>query len=347
MTNEKLTELLATASAAIVECDDLATLQNLKIKYLGKKSFLASLLATMPSLESDAKAVLGRDTNVFKNQITKLIAAKVQFFNEQQTLQTLKTEAIDITLPAAPRNQIANKHPLTLVMTEISNIFQQLGYQIVSGTEVDSDEYNFERLNLAKDHPARDMQDSFYLAANFLLRTHCTNVLAHYLADYQADTLKSLAVISMGNVYRRDEDDATHSHQFLQVDGFCIAPNISFANLKWTLNYLMKRLFGDNVVIRLRPSYFPFTEPSVEVDVTCTKCHGSGCNICKQTGWLEILGAGIINSQVFIENNLPPTLQGFAFGIGIERIAMLKYGIDDIRSFYTNDYRFLKQFNNF
>ncbi|WP_339024084.1 phenylalanine--tRNA ligase subunit alpha [Spiroplasma endosymbiont of Agriotes lineatus] len=345
MTEQQLHELLVQAKKEVNECQDLELLQTLKIKYLGKKSQLDSLLRTMRNLKNEEIIALGMIVNVFKKEIISLLENQETLLKQENLSLELKSEAIDVSLPVNSF-LIANRHPLNLIICEISEIFKQLGYEIVQGREVDTDEYNFERLNLAKNHPAREMQDSFYLDNNYLLRTHCTNVTARYLEKYK-DASLPLAIVSTGNVYRRDEDDATHSHQFMQIDGFLVAPNISFANLKWTLNYLIKWLFKEESKMRLRPSYFPFTEPSVEVDVSCTKCDGVGCNICKHTGWLEILGAGMISPNVFVKNNLASSLKGFAFGIGIERIAMLKYGIEDIRHFYNNDYRFLKQFKNF
>ncbi|WP_342223741.1 phenylalanine--tRNA ligase subunit alpha [Spiroplasma endosymbiont of Asaphidion curtum] len=345
MTEQQLQELLVQAKKEVNECQDLDLLQTLKIKYLGKKSQLDSLLGTMRNLKNEERIALGIIVNVFKKEIISLLETQETLLKQENLSLELKLETIDVSLPVNSF-LIANRHPLNLIICEISEIFQQLGYEIVQGQEVDTDEYNFERLNLAKNHPAQEMQDSFYLDSNYLLRTHCTNVTARYLEKYKDSSLP-LAIVSTGNVYRRDDDDATHSHQFMQIDGFLVAPNISFTNLKWTLNYLIKRLFKEESKMRLRPSYFPFTEPSVEVDVSCTKCAGVGCNICKHTGWLEILGAGMISPNVFIKNNLAASLQGFAFGIGIERIAMLKYGIEDIRHFYNNDYRFLKQFKNF
>lgn len=340
-----LEELIKKVEKELDICENLKDLSALRNKYLGKNSQLINSLQQLRNLSVEERKIQGSKINKYRIILEKIFFEKKEILENEILEQELNSEKIDITLPVN-NFRIANYHPLNLVISEITTIFQSLGYQIVFGTEIDSDEYNFTKLNLEKGHPARDMQDSFYLDSDYLLRTHCTNVTAHMLSEYK-DLTKPLAVISLGNVYRRDDDDATHSHQFMQVDGFLVFKDINFANLKWTLNYLIKKIFNDNSKMRLRPSYFPFTEPSVEVDVSCSKCQLIGCYLCKYTGWIEVLGAGMISPNVFIKNNLSSKLQGFAFGIGIERIAMLKYGIDDIRLFYNNDYRFLKQFNNF
>lgn len=343
--SEKLAQILENAKIEIDNSKNLVELVQVQGRFTGKKSYLTEVLKAMKDLDEQSRKKLGKLANETKQTIINLIEEK-QLILEQENITTLlKQEAINITLPGY--NLVhANHHPLMIIANEISQIFQELGYDIVFGKEVESDEFNFQRLNIPKNHPARDMQDTFYISENSLLRTHCTNMTAHTLSNLK-DPLAPIAVVSVGNVYRRDDDDATHSHQFMQVDGFLVAKDVSFANLKWTLQYFCQRMFGENSEIRMRPSFFPFTEPSVEVDVTCVRCTGKGCNICKQTGWIEILGAGMLNPKVFEACNIKEPLQGFAFGLGIERVAMIKYGIYDIRQFYTNDLRFLQQFNLF
>ncbi|WP_368487091.1 phenylalanine--tRNA ligase subunit alpha [Spiroplasma sp. DGKH1] len=342
---KELQQLITTAIKEINSASSLEELNNLQIKYLGKKSTINDLLRGLKDLKHEERVALGALANKAKSELTTLWQTKKQALELVYLNNKLENEKIDLTLREY-QLKFANKHPLNIIIDEISQIFQELGYDTVFGPEVESDEYNFQRLNLPVSHPARDMQDTFYISDSMLLRTHCTNVTARAISGMTSDD-QVLAVISAGNTCRRDDDDATHSHQFMQIDGFLVAPNVSFANLKWTLQYFCQRMFGDKTQIRMRPSYFPFTEPSVEVDVTCIRCGGAGCSLCKFTGWIEILGAGMINPLVFEACGQSKDLTGFAFGIGIERIAMLKYGVDDIRRFYTNDLRFLDQFKGF
>ncbi|MBH4862640.1 phenylalanine--tRNA ligase subunit alpha, partial [Staphylococcus aureus] len=254
----------------------------------------------------------------------------------------LAEETIDVSLPGR-HIEIGSKHPLTRTIEEIEDLFLGLGYEIVNGYEVEQDHYNFEMLNLPKSHPARDMQDSFYITDEILLRTHTSPVQARTMESRHGQG--PVKIICPGKVYRRDSDDATHSHQFTQIEGLVVDKNVKMSDLKGTLELLAKKLFGADREIRLRPSYFPFTEPSVEVDVSCFKCKGKGCNVCKHTGWIEILGAGMVHPNVLEMAGFDSSeYSGFAFGMGPDRIAMLKYGIEDIRHFYTNDVRFLDQF---
>ena len=249
---------------------------------------------------------------------------------------------IDVTLPGR-HIEMGSKHPLTRTVEEIEDLFLGLGYEIVDGYEVEQDYYNFEALNLPKSHPARDMQDSFYITEETLMRTHTSPVQARTMEKCNGQG--PVKIICPGKVYRRDSDDATHSHQFMQIEGLVVDKSIKMSGLKGTLELVAKRLFGAEREIRLRPSYFPFTKPSVEVDVSCFKCKGQGCNVCKHTGWIEILGAGMVHPNVLEMAGLDSKeYSGFAFGVGADRIAMLKYGIEDIRHFYTNDVRFLDQF---
>jgi len=254
----------------------------------------------------------------------------------------LESETIDVTLPGRTV-KVGNHHPLTRIIEEIEDLFIGMGYEVAEGPEVEKDYYNFEALNLPKGHPARDMQDTFYISEEILMRTHTSPVQARTMEKAQG---KPIRIICPGKVFRRDNDDATHSHQFNQIEGLVVGEDIAMSDLKGTLDLFAKKMFGEDREIRLRPSYFPFTEPSVEMDISCFKCGGEGCNVCKGTGWIEILGAGMVHPNVLeMAGYDPKKVTGFAFGMGPERIAMLKYGVDDIRHFYTNDVRFLEQFH--
>lgn len=337
------------AFSNIEKIKNLIDLQATKVEYLGKNSLINDILKSFNHLSHKYRIEIGQLTNKLKNEITEKITLKFNEIEKRIIDKKLKESEIDLTLPGF-NFSIGHRNPLLKTVDEIADIFKDLGYQIVSGNEVENEEYNFNRLNLLSNHPARAMQDTFYLDNNikevnrWLLRTHATNITARILSQQDKNKQKTEAVISLGNVYRKDDDDTTHSHQFMQVDGFVVAPNITFANLKWTLNHFCQKMFGLETKTRLRPSYFPFTEPSVEVDVSCPMCNLQGCSLCKHTGWIEVLGAGMIHPNVFSAAGLSETTSGFAFGVGIERIAMIKYGIDDIRLFYNNDLRFLRQF---
>ncbi|ATZ17149.1 phenylalanyl-tRNA synthetase subunit alpha [Williamsoniiplasma luminosum] len=328
------------------EVKTLSEIQVLKKEYLGKDSPLITILKSMRDADEQTKQEIGKQANLLLVEIANQLNELGETLNNEILNEQLKGERIDVSLPGM-NLKFGSKHPLNLVIDEISQIFTEIGFEMVDGTEVEQDEFNFQKLNLPKDHPARDMQDTFYLDEESVLRTHCTNMTSRLLtklANQRTDN-QNLAAISYGNVYRRDDDDATHSHQFMQIDGFAVGEKISFANLKWVLRHMVKRLFNEKVNIRLRPSFFPFTEPSVEVDISCFKCAGVGCGLCKSSGWIEILGAGMINQQVMELNGLDPNkVTGLAFGIGIERIAMLKFGINNIRLFYENNVEFLTQF---
>lgn len=319
-------------------------LNELKITYLGKKGPINELTATMKDLSIEDKKEFGRILNEFKSEITNLIDSKMEEINKKELEEQLEKERIDITLPGTKLN-VGSVHPLVRTTEEIEEIFISMGYDVVEGPEIELDLYNFEKLNLPKEHPARDAQDTFYITdEEVLLRTQTSGVQARTM---DANLEKSpIRIICPGKVYRRDDDDATHSHQFMQLEALVVDKDISVANLKATLEEVIKKLFGEDREIRLRPSFFPFTEPSFEVDVTCSKCSGKGCSMCKDTGWIEVLGSGQVHPNVLRDCGYDPEVYtGFAIGIGIERIAMLKYGITDIRNFYTNDLRFLNDFN--
>lgn len=348
---ENLKKISIAAKADVKKNSEVNLLHFLKSKYLGKKSEFSDVLKSLSDFDDKQKSEIGKLVNNFKVEIMKSINEKIIKLEKEQIEKKLKENQVDVTLPGLAL-QIGHRNPLFLVIDEVTTIFKNLGYQIISGTEVENEEYNFNRLNLPENHPARAMQDTFYLndphkgKNRLLLRTHCTNMTARILSSAATTELKEpLAYISLGNVYRKDDDDATHSHQFMQIDAFLAGYGVTFANLKWTLEYFCQQLFGAQSKIRLRPSYFPFTEPSAEVDVTCPICSGKGCSLCKHTGWIEILGAGMIHPNVFKACGIKDSnITGLAFGVGIERIAMIKYSIDDIRLFYSNDLRFLEQF---
>jgi len=338
---DKLLELKNQVVNSVNAVKTTNDLNETKSLFLGKKSPLQGILNTMKSLTVEEKKVLGIKINEFKNFVEELIILKQKELLNAEILNQLEKEAIDVTLPGKSFS-IGNLHPLTKVTEEIEDIFVGMGYQVAEGPEVEMDLYNFEMLNLPKGHPAREMQDSFYVDPNNLLRTHTSPVQVRTMLKSDGKPVK---IICPGKVYRRDNDDATHSHQFMQIEGLVVDTNITMADLKGTLALLMQKMFGKNLEIRFRPSFFPFTEPSVEVDVTCFKCEGKGCPLCKGNGWIEVLGAGMVHPNVLeMAGYDSRKFKGFAFGLGIERITMLRYGIDDIRNFYINDPRFIRQF---
>ena len=336
----ELKELLKNAQADINTASNMHQLNEIKAGYLGKKSKLQEILSQMKDKSIEEKKALGQAINAFKNDVEECVTQRKLQLELESVAKKLQEDAIDVTLPGK-RIAFGKKHLLSRLQEEIEEIFVGMGYGIEEGPEVESDEYNFEMLNLPVGHPARDMQDSFYFDEKTLLRTHTSPVQVRTLIKSRPNPVK---IICPGKVYRRDNDDATHSHQFMQIEGLVVNHNVTMTDLKGTLLTLSQKLFGKERDIRLRPSFFPFTEPSVEVDVSCFKCGGSGCSLCKQTGWIEILGAGMVHPRVLEMSGYDSSkFSGFAFGMGIERIAMLRYEIDDIRHFYTNDVRFLKQ----
>ncbi|HQN74982.1 MAG TPA: phenylalanine--tRNA ligase subunit alpha [Bacillota bacterium] len=338
----KLKQMVILASDAIKKCKTINELMDVKALYLGKKSEFNTIMQDLKGLSDEEKPRIGKMVNEAKQAISALIEERKNHIDREKIDALLKEQTIDITLPGK-KIAIGHKHILTKTIEEIEDIFVGLGYTIKEGPEIESDKYNFEMLNLPKDHPAREMQDSFYITEETLLRTHTSPVqVRSLLANTNQEPLK---IICPGVVYRKDDDDQTHSHQFMQIEALVVDEKATLADLKGTLLLVAKKLFGENREIRLRPSYFPFTEPSVEVDVSCFKCNGIGCSMCKQTGWIEILGAGMVNNNVLKAAGYDTDkYQGFALGMGIERIAMLKYGIEDIRHLYTNDLRFNSQF---
>lgn len=343
--SDQILQVQEEALKAIEQADSLEQLQQIRIDYLGKKGSIQGLMSLMKTLPSDEKPAFGQKVNVCKQLVSDQIDSKMQVLQKQAMLAKMEQEKIDITL-RGQKFEIGTMHPLMMIQQEIEDLFLGMGYKIAKGPEVELDHYNFELANIPQNHPARDMQDTFYIDPNTLLRTHTTAMQMRELEKAKGSL--PVKLICPGKVYRRDDDDATHSHQFMQCEGLVVGEHITLADLKGTLTLMANALFGQGRKIRFRPSYFPFTEPSVEVDVSCHMCNGKGCNVCKQTGWIEILGAGMVHPNVLEMNGFDSEkCSGFAFGIGIERVAMLKYGIDDIRHFYTNDARFLKQFQHF
>ena len=339
---EEIENLKKQALEELTNSKSSKELNDLRVKYLGRKGELTGLLRGMGSLSPEERPKMGALVNSAKQEIENEIQEKEKELAEKELQEKLEKEEIDITLPSQKIKR-GSKHPLNRVIEEVEDLFVSMGYDVVSGPELETDEYCFERLNLPKGHPARDMQDSFYITPEYLLRTQTSAVQARTMMANEKKT--PIRVIVPGKTFRR-EDDATHSHQFNQVEGLVIDKNISLADLKGTLEVFMKKMLGQNTELRFRPSYFPFTEPSYEVDVTCFKCGGKGCNLCKQTGWIELLGSGIVHPNVLRMNGYDPDkYSGFAFGVGLDRLAMFEYGITDIRLLYQNDVRFLKQFD--
>ena len=342
---EKISEISRLKELAVSEIQSATNakeLDEVRVKYLGKKGELTSILRSMGSLAPEERPVIGGKVNEARDELEVLIKSGEEKFAKQELERKLKEETIDITLPSTKVKR-GSKHPLNRIIEEVEDLFVSMGYDVVAGPELETDEYCFERLNLPKGHPARDMQDSFYITSEYLLRTQTSAVQARAM---MANEEKSpIRIICPGKTYRRD-DDATHSHQFSQVEGLVIDKNISLADLKGTLEVFVRKMLGEILQLRFRPSYFPFTEPSYEVDVSCFKCGGKGCNLCKQTGWIEVLGSGMVHPNVLKMNGYDPDkYTGFAFGTGLDRLAMFKYGITDIRLLYQNDVRFLSQFD--
>ena len=340
---EKLEKIKNDAINDINECTDETMLNNVKSKYIGKKSVFNEIMAGMGSLSNEEKREVGSKSNEVRNIITETLDNKLKSIKDEALNKKLEGDKIDLTLPSKKR-KAGTRHPLTIVREEIEDLFISMGYDVVSGPEVESDLYCFEMLNLPKGHPARDAQDSFYITEEMLLRTHTSPMqVRSMLANTEKKPFK---IICPGKTYRRDDDDATHSHQFSQVEGLVVGENISLSDLKGTLEVFAKKMFGSSREIRFRSSYFPFTEPSYEVDVSCFKCDKTGCNICKGTGWIEILGCGMVHPNVLEGCGFDHhKYQGFAFGVGIERVASLKYGVTNMRDYFTNDYRFLRNFD--
>lgn len=316
---------------------DVKSLEEVRVKYLGRKGIISELMGKLPTLDKAIKPIIGKELNLLKAHIQKELENK----NEKLSSSiSAKTSLIDITMPGIlPRE--GRLHPITKTLNEINDIFISLGFKIAEGPEIEKEFYNFEALNIPLDHPSRDAFDTFYIKGDILLRSHTSTVQIRIMEK----TKPPIQVIMPGKVYRPDAVDASHSFMFHQVEGLMVDKSVKFSDLKGILDLFTKRMFGEKTKTRFRPSFFPFTEPSAEVDISCIICRGKGCRVCSHTGWLEILGAGMVNPRVFEAVGYSPReFRGLAFGMGVERIAMLKYGIDDIRLFFENDIRFLKQF---
>jgi len=337
---EQLESIRAKAAAELSKASNLQEFEAIRVKYLGKKGELTSVLRGMGGLSTEERPVIGQLANDVRSFLEGKIEDLLKSLNNKLKEEALELEKIDISLPGKRKN-FGKKHPLTQVIDEMKEIFVGMGYQVAEGPEVELDYFNFGALNIPKNHPARDVQDTFYINEDVVLRTQTSPVQARVMKTQEPP----IRIICPGRVYRSDEVDATHSPIFHQLEGLVIDKGVTMGDLVGTLQMFAERVFGENTKIRLRPHHFPFTEPSAEVDVTCWGCGGTGCKICKGEGWVEILGAGMVNPNVLRECGIDPDVySGFAFGMGIERIALAKFNIDDMRLLYENDLRFLKQF---
>ena len=335
---DKIKNLVAKAGEAITEATDTLKLSDVKVRFLGRNGEYTGILRGLKDASPEDRPTLGKLINEGRAQIEKMFADKEAALKAKEQEMKLASERVDVTLPA--QSELGSIHPLTLVKNEIIDIFIGLGFEVKEGPEIETDLFNFQLLNIPEDHPARDMQDTFYVGDKLLLRTHTSPMQAHTMTTERPP----IRIVVPGKVYRSD-DDATHSPIFNQIEGLVIDKDVSLSHLKGTLETFAKSLFGDETKVRFRPSFFPFTEPSVEVDLSCAICGGKGCSLCKGTGWIEVLGAGVVNPQVLINCGIDPEeYSGFAFGFGVDRIAMIKYGIPNIRTLYENDVRFLKQY---
>lgn len=338
---EQLLELKSRALAQLESSGSMDELNELKLKFMGKKGELTQVLKSMGKLSAEERPIMGQLANEIRDELDSRIAKAAEGLKAKEYQLRIKAEALDVTLPGRGV-ALGTRHPLYKTLDEMEEIFMSMGFSVEEGFEVETDHYNFEAMNLPKDHPARDMQDSFYITNEILLRTHTSPTQTRVMEKMCPRT--PVKVIVPGKVYRRD-DDATHSPMFHQVEGLVIDEHIRFSDLKGILLEFARKFFSEDQEIRLRPSYFPFTEPSAEVDIRCTMCGGKGCRTCKGTGWLEVLGSGMVHPRVLEMGGYDPKkVTGFAFGMGVERLTMLKYGVDDLRLFFENDLRFLKQF---
>lgn len=337
---QQLEEIKSRAAAALANAKLPQEIDELRVRFLGKKGELTGILKQMGKLSPEERPVIGQLANEVRSWIETDIETRLTEIKASQMAARLESEKLDVTLPGK-RPQFGAKHPLSIVLDEIKEIFIGMGFEIADGPEVETDYYNFEALNIPKDHPARDTQDTFYINENILLRTQTSPVQVRVMEQKKPP----IRIISPGRVYRSDALDATHSPLFHQIEGLVVDKGITFADLKGTLETFIKRLYGEDSLVRFRPHHFPFTEPSAEVDVQCFNCKGEGCRLCKGEGWIEILGCGMVHPKVLSNCGIDPEVySGFALGMGLERVVMRRYNIDDIRLFYENDVRFLKQF---
>ncbi len=337
---EKLEQIKAEALSKIENSDALEKLNEIRVSYLGKKGELTAVLKGMKDVAPEERPKVGQMVNETREEIERVLEKHISQMEKAIREAKMKAEVIDVTLPAK-KNNVGHRHPNTIALEEVERIFIGMGYEVVEGPEIEKDYYNFEALNIPKDHPARDEQDTFYVTEDIVLRTQTSPVQVREMEKGKLP----IRMIAPGRVFRSDEVDATHSPSFHQIEGLVVDKDITFADLKGTLAEFAKELFGEDTKVKFRPHHFPFPEPSAEVDVSCFKCGGSGCRFCKGSGWIEILGCGMVHPDVLKRCDIDPEeYSGFAFGVGLERIALLKYEIDDMRLLYENDSRFLKQF---
>ena len=337
---EQLQKIKEEAQKELEAIKDLSALDNIRVKYLGKKGELTSVLRGMDKLSAEERPVIGQLANDVRARLEELIEKAKSDIADKEMENKIQKEKIDVTMPGK-RHPMGRKHPLTTVLDELKDIFIGMGFSIADGPEVEYDKYNFELLNIPKNHPARDTQDTFYISENVVLRTQTSPVQIRVMEQQKPP----IRIIAPGKVFRSDTVDATHSPVFHQIEGLVVDKGITMGDLKGTLEMFVKKLYGEDVKVRFRPHHFPFTEPSAEVDVSCFVCGGEGCRVCKGEGWIEILGCGMVHPKVLQNCGIDPEVySGFAFGVGLERIVMRRYDIDDLRLFYENDLRFLKQF---
>lgn len=337
---EQLKKILDEAIGQIEASDKLEKLNDIRIAFLGKKGELTSVLKSMKEVAPEDRPKVGQMVNEARAAIEEKLEEKKAAFEKLMMEEKIKSETIDVTLPGT-KPVLGHRHPNTITLEEVENIFIGMGYEVVEGPEIEYDYYNFEALNIPANHPAKDEQDTFYITKDIMLRSQTSSVQVHVMEEGKLP----IRMIAPGRVFRSDEVDATHSPTFHQIEGLVIDKNITFADLKGTLQEFAKRLFGEGTKVKFRPHHFQFTEPSAEMDVSCFKCGGKGCRFCKGSGWIEILGCGMVHPHVLEMSGIDPEeYTGFAFGVGLERIALFKYEIDDMRLLYENDTRFLKQF---
>ncbi len=337
---EQLEQIKKIALAQLSQVTDKAELENIRVKYLGKKGELTAILRGTGKLSAEERPVVGKIANEVREEIESAIDTKVVAIRSAEKTEKLNSEVIDISMPGK-KQTMGKKHPLSLTLDQVNDIFLSMGFSIEEGPEVEFDHYNFEALNIPKDHPARGEQDTFYINDNIVLRTQTSPIQIRTMENQKPP----IKMIAPGKVYRSDAVDATHSPIFYQIEGLVVAENITFGDLKGTLEMFIQKMFGDDMKVKFRPHHFPFTEPSAEMDATCFVCGGKGCKVCKGSGWIEIVGCGMVHPQVLRNCGIDPEkYSGFAFGFGLDRIVMLKYGIEDIRLLYESDMRFLNQF---
>ena len=338
---ELLNKIVCQALDDVAKCADSKSLTDIRVKFLGKNGEMTSVMKGMGKLSPEERPAMGKLVNEAREKIENAIAEKDKKIKDEELALKLSAEAVDVTLPSKPTREVGSVHPLTRIKNEIIDIFKSFGFSVAEGPEIETDYFNFQLMNVPKDHPARDMQDTFYIDDNILLRTHTSPMQARIMTTQKPP----IRVVVPGKVYRSD-DDASHSPIFNQIEGLAVDKKITLGDLQGVLTAFAEKIFSKDTKTRFRPSYFPFTEPSVEMDVTCSICGGKGCRVCKDTGWVEILGAGVVNPHGLDMCGLDSNeYSGFAFGFGVERIAMLKYAVPNIKMFYENDVRFLKQFN--